>query len=42
MKRRADDRARYRERDYYPNNNREEYDSYRGGVCILLILRLSV
>ncbi|KAJ6001709.1 hypothetical protein N7522_006936 [Penicillium canescens] len=31
MKRRDDDRARYRERDYYPNNHREEYDSYRGG-----------
>jgi hypothetical protein len=42
MKRRDDDRARYRERDYYPNNHREEYDSYRGGVSNLSILRLSV
>jgi hypothetical protein len=42
MKRRDDDRARYRERDYYPNNHREEYGSYRGGVCILSILQLSV
>lgn len=42
MKRRDDDRARYRERDYYPSNHRKEYDSYRGGVCILSILQLSV